>query len=75
MKMATRQINRVLNPRNRSTSLDVERENFEKNQVSHIFISSKSCNLRKEEKPSTDYFKITRRSYLSAAMPAIFYVL
>jgi hypothetical protein len=31
--MATRPMQRVLNPRNRSTSLDIEKENFEKSQV------------------------------------------
>jgi hypothetical protein len=31
--MAAHPIQRVLNPRNRSTSLDIEKENFEKSQV------------------------------------------
>jgi hypothetical protein len=31
--MAARPMQRVLNPRNRSTSLDIEKENFEKSQV------------------------------------------
>jgi huntingtin interacting protein 1 len=34
--MATRPMQRVLNPRNRSTSLDIEKENFEKSQMASI---------------------------------------